>query len=78
MRIIHFSDFHLRADHLDRAESIVKRLKEIFRAINAERKIDLVIFSGDMIDKAGKDFPGPKIPCAFDKFREKLYLCAII
>ena len=33
MRIIHFSDFHLRADHLDRAESIVKRLKEALRII---------------------------------------------
>lgn len=70
MRIIHFSDFHLRADHLDRAESIVKRLKEAFRVINAEQKIDLIIFSGDMIDKAGKDFADPKILCAIERFKE--------
>ena len=74
MRIIHFSDFHLRADHLDRAESIVKRLKEAFRAINAERKIDLIIFSGDMIDKAGKNFSDPKILCAFEKFKEMVII----
>ncbi len=74
MRIIHFSDFHLRADHLDRAESIVKRLKEAFGTINAERKIDLIIFSGDMIDKAGKDFPAPKILCAFEMFKEMVIM----
>ena len=38
MRIIHFSDFHLRADHLERAESIIKRLKEALRTISEERK----------------------------------------
>ena len=74
MRIIHFSDFHLRADHLDRAESIVKRLKEAFRAINAERKIDLIIFSGDLIDRAGKDFSDPKILCAFEKFKQMVII----
>lgn len=44
MRIIHFSDFHLRADHLERAESIIKRLKETLRTISEERKIDLITF----------------------------------
>lgn len=74
MRIIHFSDFHLRADHLERAESIIKRLKETLRTISEERKIDLIIFSGDMIDKAGKDFSDPKIHCAFEKFKEMVIL----
>ena len=74
MRIIHFSDFHLRADHQERAESIIKRLKETLRTISEERKIDLIIFSGDMIDKAGKDFSDPKILCAFEKFKEMVIL----
>ena len=74
MRIIHFSDFHLRADHQERAESIIKRLKEALRTISEERKIDLIIFSGDMIDKAGKDFSDPKILCAFEKFKEMVIL----
>jgi predicted MPP superfamily phosphohydrolase len=74
MRIIHFSDFHLRADHQERAESIIKRLKEALRTISEERKIDLIIFSGDMIDKAGKNFSDPKILCAFEKFKEMVIL----
>ena len=74
MRIIHFSDFHLRADQLERAESIVKRLKEALRTINTERQIDLIIFSGDMIDKAGKDFSDPKMLCAFEMFKKMVIM----
>ena len=70
MRIIHFSDFHLRADHIDRAESIVNRLKTALVAIQKERKIDLIIFTGDMIDKAGKDFSEPKISTALAAFEQ--------
>jgi DNA repair exonuclease SbcCD nuclease subunit len=46
MRIIHFSDCHLRADHLERSESIIKRLKETLRTISEERKIDLTFIFG--------------------------------
>ena len=70
MRIIHFSDFHLRKDHIERAEAIVERLLEALKRVNKERKIDLIIFSGDMIDKAGDKFEEPKIAtaiCTFDK-----------
>ena len=74
MRIIHFSDFHLRADQQERAESIVKRLKEALRTINTERQIDLIIFSGDMIDKAGKDFSDPKMLCAFEMFKKMVIM----
>ena len=74
MRIIHFSDFHLRADHLHRAESIVNRFKDRLLDINSERKIDLIIFSGDMIDKAGEGFDAPQISCAFEKFEEMVIM----
>ena len=74
MRIIHFSDFHLRADQQERAKSIVKRLKEALRTINTERQIDLIIFSGDMIDKAGKDFSDPKMLCAFEMFKKMVIM----
>ena len=59
MRIIHFSDFHLRADSLDRAKSIIERFKDALISINKERKIDLILFTGDMIDKAGNGFTDP-------------------
>lgn len=61
MRIIHFSDFHLRKDHIYRAETIFERLLEALKRVNQERKIDLIIFSGDLIDKAGDTFEEPKI-----------------
>lgn len=70
MRIIHFSDFHLRADHLKRAESILKNFFKALFEVNKERKIDLIIFTGDMIDKAGKEFEAPKITNALMIFEQ--------
>ena len=57
MRILHFSDFHLRPNGLGkRSMDIFHRMMEKLQEINQEENIDLVIFSGDMIDKGGKDF----------------------
>ena len=70
MRIIHFSDFHLRKDYIDRAETIVERLLEALKKVNKEQKIDMIIFSGDLIDKAGKKFEEPKIASALHTFEE--------
>lgn len=77
MRIIHFSDFHLRPDHSKRAEGILKNFLTALSEINNERKIDLVIFTGDMIDKAGKDFDAPRITTALTSF-EKLVIKPLI
>ena len=74
MRIIHFSDFHLRADHIDRAESIMNRMLEAMHAIHNERHIDLFVFSGDMVDKAGKDFVEPKLTTSLNKFQEMVIM----
>lgn len=70
MRIIHFSDFHLRPDHSKRAESILKSFLDALSEINNEHKIDLVIFTGDMIDKAGEKFNVPKITTALTSFEQ--------
>ena len=57
MRILHFSDFHLRPNGQGkRSMDIFNRMMEKLQEINLEENIDLVIFSGDMIDKGGKDF----------------------
>ncbi|WGU70570.1 hypothetical protein QIU18_14705 [Capnocytophaga canimorsus] len=41
--------------------SIIKKaLFNKFDELQSEKKIDLVLFTGDMIDKAGKDFGSAK------------------
>ena len=72
MRIIHFSDFHLEADYIERAESIMKRFLGALLDIDKEKRIDLILFTGDMIDKAGDGFNEPKITTALNLFREKV------
>lgn len=42
---------------------IFHRMLEKLQEINQEENIDLVIFSGDMIDKGGKDFIAPLYDC---------------
>lgn len=57
IRILHLTDYHLDRRTLDDWKSFYK--DAFFRKLDelqAERKIDLVLFTGDMIDKAGKDF----------------------
>ena len=45
MRILHFSDFHLRPNGLGkRSMDIFNRMMEKFQEINQEENIDLVIF----------------------------------
>ena len=54
IKILHFSDFHLDAKHEKEAEQLVSKM------IGAIRKdgivVDLIIFSGDMIDKGGAGY----------------------
>lgn len=66
IRILHFSDFHLNKNHEEHAE---KLLSNMLKAIKANNKpIDLVIFSGDMIDQGGKSYGD--ISVAFERFKE--------
>lgn len=67
MKILHFSDFHLRPNGLGkRSMDIFHRMMEKLQEINQEENIDLVIFSGDMIDKGGKNFTVPLYRCFQD------------
>lgn len=72
MRILHFSDFHLRPNGLGkRSMHIFHRMMEKLQEINQEENIDLVIFSGDMIDKGGKNFTVPLYRC-FQDFEKNI------
>lgn len=57
IRILHLSDFHLNKKTLKDwndfyKDTFFKKLKEL----NSEQEIDLITFTGDLIDKGGKDF----------------------
>lgn len=59
IRILHLSDFHLNNRTLRDwndfyKESFLEKVKEF----HEKDKVDLVVFTGDLIDKAGKDLEG--------------------
>lgn len=68
MRIIHFSDFHLDHEKLPDFKSIVYNLECILKEINSEKPIDLILFTGDMINQGGESFRD--ISSAFKGFKK--------
>ncbi|MNE18916.1 3',5'-cyclic adenosine monophosphate phosphodiesterase CpdA [compost metagenome] len=52
MRIVHLSDFHLNKENIIEFQSLLmKALLEDLVEFNKTKKIDLVLYTGDMIDK---------------------------
>ena len=45
-------------------------MTEALVGIHKERPIDLILFSGDLIDKAGKSFGESKMQAAFQSFQD--------
>lgn len=68
MRIIHLSDFHLDKSKLTPFNNIVYQLECTLKMINEEKKIDLIIFTGDMINQGGRSFP--TVEDAFEAFKK--------
>lgn len=57
MRIIHFSDFHLQGGKILRLHKInAEKLLDALRKVNKQKKIDLVVFGGDLIERGGDSF----------------------
>ncbi len=57
VRICHFSDLHINGNHLnDFNQFIVKALIKDLNKFHEQRPIDLIILSGDLIDKGGDGF----------------------
>ncbi|WP_165279851.1 metallophosphoesterase [Paenibacillus protaetiae] len=70
LRIAHLSDFHLAANHIsDFQEFTLKALIKDLLEFHKEKKIDLILFSGDLIDKGGMSF-NKDIELAFMSFNE--------
>lgn len=57
MRIIHFSDAHFQPGNaIMKSQRLADRFIDALKVIHQEKPIDLIIFSGDMIDRGGKGF----------------------
>lgn len=70
MRILHFSDFHLNGKKIKDADHILNYMLKALRTINEERKIDLIIFSGDLLEKGGEGFNN--LSDGFKTFKDKV------
>lgn len=71
LRILHLTDFHLNKKTLDDWNNYLK--EAFFKKLDTlqnERQIDLVLFTGDLIDQAGKDFGSVKR--GLDSFNENI------
>ena len=74
IRILHFSDLHLSGD-ADKQKTTNTRLGFLFNSIiklqeSDGKRVDIVVFTGDLIDKGGKDFK--TITEGFQSFREQV------
>lgn len=68
MRILHFSDFHLKPGNgLRKSQELLDKMMSSLDTIQQEHPIDLVIFSGDMIDRGAEGFTSMAI--AFGNFK---------
>lgn len=71
MRILHFSDFHLNGKKIEDAMHTLKYMIKSLKKINEEQSIDLVIFSGDMLERGGAGYNGD-LRVGFNDFKEKV------
>lgn len=74
IRLLHFSDLHLSGD-VNNQENTNARLGFLFDSLvklqeNEGKQVDMVVFTGDLIDKGGKDFPSVSV--GFRAFEEQV------
>lgn len=68
IRILHFSDFHLNGDKIEDAQHVLNNMLKRLQQINTERQIDLVIFTGDMLEQGGVGY-GNNLEKGFSDFQ---------
>ena len=57
MRILHISDFHLdKEDKEDSINHIIEPLKKSLSKIQLDKPIDLILFTGDLVNIGGKNY----------------------
>ena len=69
--IVHLSDFHMNNHTLYDWENYLKdSMKEVIKSKMKDSAHTFIVCTGDLVDKAGKDFGGVK--SALNKFKEKV------
>lgn len=71
MRILHFSDFHLNGSRVPDGEHNLKYMLLALDKIKKEKPIDLVVFSGDMLERGGEGY-NKDLKAGFADFRSKV------
>ena len=69
MRILHFSDFHLNGGKIADAIQTLNFMLQAIKNIQNERPIDLVVFSGDMLEQGGEGYE-KNLLAGFSSFKE--------
>lgn len=73
IRLLHFSDLHLSGD-VSKQDNTKARLGFLFDSLikiqEDGKPVDIVVFTGDLIDKGGKDYPS--IADGFHAFEEQV------
>ena len=67
IRILHFSDFHLNGEKKSDAKHVLDYMLKCIEGINREKQIDLVIFTGDMLEQGGVGY-GNNLKQGFEAF----------
>lgn len=71
IRILHFSDFHLNGFHIEQSKNVLSYMMKALAEIKKDHNIDLVLFSGDMLEQGGVGFGVDKdLKEGFEKFHE--------
>ncbi|MGN7414625.1 metallophosphoesterase [Paenibacillus sp. SAF-068] len=70
MRFVHLSDFHIKKEGLKDLNQIVKALSNDLSAFDSSKKIDFILFTGDLIDQGGRSFES--VSQAFSEFEENV------
>lgn len=71
MRILHFSDFHLNGGKIKDAKHTLRYMFKALKQIKEEVPIDLVIFSGDILERGGEGY-NYDLRVGFNKFKEEV------
>ena len=71
MRILHFSDFHLNGGKIEDAKHTLRYMFKALKQIKEEVPIDLVIFSGDILERGGEGY-NYDLRVGFNKFKEEV------
>ena len=71
IRILHFSDFHLNGEKIDDAKHVLTYMLKSLEEINSEKSIDLIIFTGDMMEQGGVGY-GNDLKIGFKAFENEV------